>query len=82
MSKTYSQYRITVNGTQSAITDEYPGARWEYLAELSDNRAIEATFERRLVAPWHPGIEQLYPGLRCDDLYISRWGVIAEIQPR
>lgn len=29
----YSQYRITVNGTSGQITNQYPGQQWERIAQ-------------------------------------------------
>ena len=76
----YSQYQITVNGSQSDITTECPGEQWHKIAEASDNRTIRAQFKRRLVTTNDPG--ELYPHFHAGDLFISRWEVIAEIESR
>lgn len=43
------QYRITVDGAPSPITNAYPGQRWAAIADTCEERGLPATFERRLV---------------------------------
>jgi len=43
------QYRITLNNTQSPITDDYPGDQWSKIAEHQEERGYHAILERRLI---------------------------------
>jgi hypothetical protein len=74
----FYQYRITVNGSQQPITNHLPGETWKNIAEASENRAVFATLERRLVTP-NDG-NNLYPGIALGDKYVSAWSILAEIE--
>jgi hypothetical protein len=44
------QYRVTVNGAESTISSEYPGEKWERIANVWEERGgITAKLERRLI---------------------------------
>lgn len=81
-SDTY-QYRITVNGTQSEITDyDTLTPRWTRIAELYDSRGgIDAVLERRLITTTHIykfGVDPVsYINLPGTDVVVCPWEVIA-----
>jgi len=75
------QYRITVNGTQGKVLDLYPDDQWHHIADVVEERgAMLATLERRLITRYEPGDEDLYPGSKLGNLYVSRWDVLAELE--
>jgi len=77
-------YQITVNGSAPHYYYDYQtmSTAWKNVAENSENRSITAKLERRLITTYRPGTEELFPGTRLDDLYVSHWEVFAEIESR
>jgi predicted metalloenzyme YecM len=78
------QYRITVNGCESDIMETYPKEQWEKIALVSDNREINAKFERRLITDiTMPELMMDIKGLmRIGEKVIFPWDTIAEIITR
>ena len=82
---TYQQWRITFNGSVSAITDEYPGERWARIAEVCESRGGEALLEERLVTDDLDILQTLADTkgwMTLGKQVVSPWRTSAEMTPR
>lgn len=80
------QYRITVNGNVGAILNNYPSEEWTKIANIFEERGINATLERRLITD--TGILEFFGGelpqgyMRLKDKVVCNWEVLAEMEDR
>jgi hypothetical protein len=76
------QYRITLNNTQSPITDNYPGDQWSQIAENQQERGYHAILERRLITDESilPLLTNSTGYIKLKDKVISPFTIIAELQ--
>lgn len=75
------QYRITIDGNRGSIADMYPGNEWSYMADIIEERGINATLERRLITDKTilDLIEDTTGYITIKDLVICPWETIAEL---
>jgi len=78
--KDYWQYRITVDGTQGAITENHPSEQWTRIAENQENRGYTATFEKRLITDETilPLLSDTKGYLNLKGKVICPWELVAE----
>ena len=76
------QYRITLNNTQSPITDEYPGDQWKQIAEHQEERGYHAILEERLITDESilPLLTNPAGYLKLKNMVVCPWQVMAELQ--
>ena len=74
------QYRITVNGSVSPITDNLPETQWAKVCETSEQRGYYAKLERRLICD--KSILQMLADptgyIELDDCVVCPWDILAE----
>jgi hypothetical protein len=76
-------YRMTVNGTQTIVPDT---ASWNDKAWYMEERAMQATLERRLVTDermldfWPDGLPKGWMHFPAKNIVVCAWEVIAQIK--
>lgn len=75
------QYRLIVNGAQGAPTNSYPGAQWEQVAQVIEDRGGHAQLLRRLVtdAEILELVEDTTGYIRLGARVACPWEVLAEL---
>jgi len=77
-----TQYRLLINGVQSAVMDHYPADQWQQAAAMVEARGGKCTLERRLITD-----DSILPllanpvGYICvGNMVICPWEIIAEVE--
>ncbi len=73
-------YRVTVNEARGVPMATYPGAQWERIAELCEERGWEATLERQLLID-NGALVDTRGYVRFGDKVATPWTILAEMKP-
>jgi len=76
------QYRISYNGAESQVTNDYPGERWSNAAQVVEDRGGTATLYRRLVtdADFMELLSDPTGWMVLKDKAIEPWQILAQME--